>query len=82
MPTSKLRELSGSRSGLPPKPKRSVAEGARNAVPADSVSSVSGRHGVSVLGVPRLVIAEFRVMRKAGREQQAITAGISSWSCR
>jgi hypothetical protein len=40
---SKLRELSGSSDGLPPKPNRSVAEGARNAVPADSVNSVPGR---------------------------------------
>src|ERR1035438_4976587 len=32
MPISKLRELSGSRFGVPPKPNRSVAVGARNAV--------------------------------------------------
>src|SRR5215510_12689275 len=35
-----LGEFSGSRSGLPPNPKRSVLSGARKAVPAEKISRV------------------------------------------
>ena len=53
---------------MPPKPKRSVLSGARNAVPPESVTRVPLPNASAEFGVPGELVAEGFVIHAAQRE--------------